>query len=120
VQQSDLWHDTVFDALGAAAQAAGGTKKVASKLWSTLDSTSATSRLRAGLNVDHQQKLCLLEAIAIARLGKEAGCHAFMQYLARDLGYEIKPLAAEDAKKRVRRDRRLALLEELKLLEDEE
>jgi hypothetical protein len=51
--QQDLWHDTIFDALGAAVQAAGGAKKVAAKLWPALDTTSANARLRAGLNPDH-------------------------------------------------------------------
>lgn len=120
MQQSALFFDSIFDALGAAVQAAGGTKRVASKLWPTLDSTSATARLRGCLNPEHQQKLCPEELLAIARMGKEAGCNAAMQYLARDLGYEIKPLTPAETKKQIKRARRLALLEELKRLEDEE
>ena len=118
--QQDLWHDTIFDALGAAVQAAGGAKKVASKLWPSLDSTSANARLRAGLNPDHAQKLCLLEVLMILRLAMEAGDSSVMQYLARELGCELKVLSPAEAKKRAKRARRLELLEQLKRLEDEE
>lgn len=120
MQQNALWHDTIFDALGGAVQAAGGTKRVAGKLWPTLDSTSATARLRSSLNPEHAQKLDPAELLAIARLGKDAGDNSLMDFLARELGYEVKPLAPADAKKRAKRVRRLALLEELKRLEDEE
>lgn len=118
--QQDLWHDTIFDALGAAVQAAGGAKKVASKLWPALDSTSANARLRAGLNPEHAQKLCLLEVLMILRLAMEAGDASVMQYLARELGCELKVLSPGEAKKRAKRARRLELLDQLKRLEDEE
>lgn len=120
MSQTTLWADTIFDALGTAVQAAGGTKRVAAKLWPTLDSTSATARLRGCLNPEHAQKLDPDELLAIARFGKEAGENSVMEFLARDLGYELKPLSSAESKKRAKRVRRLALLEELKRLEDEE
>lgn len=120
MQQSELWHDTSLDAVGAAAEAAGGKKRVAGKLWPTLEQTTATARLRGGLNADHAQKLDLDEVIAIARLAKDCGDHTIMMYLGRVLGYEIKPLKLEEVEKRERRIRKVALLDELKRLEDEE
>lgn len=98
--QQVLWHDTVFDALGAAVQAAGGAKKVAGKLWPTLDAGSANSRLRGALNPDHAQKLCPAELLMIARLARDEGDNSLMDFLARELGYEIKPLASAEVKKR--------------------
>lgn len=118
--QTALWHETIFDSLGAAVQAAGGPKRVASELWPALDTSSATARLRSALNPDHAQKLDPCELLLIARLGKDAGDNSFMNFLARELGYEIQPLTTEDAQKRAKRLRRLALLDELKRLEDEE
>ncbi len=127
MDQTSFLHDTIFDALGAAAEGAGGKKRVASKLWPTLDSTSAAMRLRAGLNVDHAQKLGPDEFVAIAKLGKEAGDHSVMEFLARELGYEVKPLATSEAKKRANAARlkalaeeQLRLLDELARLEDDE
>lgn len=118
--QQELWHDTIFDALGAAVQAAGGAKKVAGKLWPALDSTSATARLRGCLNPEHAQKLCPEEFVMLVKLAKDSGDNSVMEYLACELGYELKPLSPVEAKKRAKRVRRLALLEELKRLEDDE
>jgi hypothetical protein len=121
VKQSVLWHDdAIYDALGSAVQAAGGTKRVACRLWPTLGAEVAAARLRSCLNVDHAQKLDPDEFLAIARIGKEAGENSVMEFLARELGYEIKALSPAEAKKQAKRVRRLALLEELKRLEDEE
>jgi hypothetical protein len=120
MQQSSLWHDSIFDALGASVQAAGGVKKVASQLWPALDTSSATARLRAGMNPDHAQKLCLLEMQMILRLALDAGDTSVLEYLAKDLGCELKVLTPAEAKKRAKRMRRLDLLEQLKRLEDEE
>lgn len=120
MEQATFFHESIFDALGAAVQAAGGTKRVAAKLWPTLDATSAQARLRCGLNPDHAQKLDPGELLAIARMGREHGDNGVMEFLARELGYEIKPLSPIEARKMARRVRRLALLEELKRLEDEE
>lgn len=118
--QQDLWHDTIFDALGSTVQAVGGTSKVAKKLWPTLDSVSGPARLRACLNVDHAQKLCIEEMLLIARLGKEMGDGSVMNFLARDLGYEVKPIAPGEVKKLAKKAKKLALLEELKRLEQDE
>lgn len=120
MNQSVLWHDTIFDAIGSAVLAAGGTKRVAAKMWPTLDSSSATARLRGCLNPDHAQKLDPAELLAIARLGKEAGDNSLMEFLGRELGYELKPLAPAETKKRAIRARRLALIEELKRLDCDE
>lgn len=119
MQQSELWHDTIFDALGACVQAAGGVKIVAARLWPTLDSSSASARLRGALNPDHAQKLSPGELLLIGKLARDAGEGALMQFLGRQLGYEVKALSQADARKQARRARKLALLEELRRLEEE-
>lgn len=120
MQQSELWHDTIFDALGAAVQAAGGVKRVAGKLWPALDSSSATARLRGCLNPEHAQKLCPEEFVMIGELAREAGECSIGAFLARAWGCEFKLLAPQEAKKRAKRARRLALLEELKRMEGDD
>lgn len=118
--QAELWHDTIFDALGAAVQAAGGAKKVAGKLWPALDSTSATARLRACLNPEHAQKLCPAEFLMLAKLARDVGDNSIMEFLARELGYEVKALAPAEAKKRVKKARVASLLAELARLSEDE
>jgi hypothetical protein len=120
VQQAALWHDTVWDAIGAAVQAAGGVKKVAGHLWPTLDATSAAARLRAALNPEHAQKLGPDELLLVAELARQAGDHSLMSFFSRELAYDApQPLDPEQAEKRVRTARRKALLEELMRLDDE-
>ena len=118
--QSELWHDTVFDALGAAVQAAGGVKKVAGSLWPSLDMASASSKLRSALSPDHAQKLCLTEFMLVWRLSKEAGDNSITNFCAREIGFEAVEIAPAEAKKRAKKARKLSLLNELKRLEDEE
>jgi len=117
VQQGELWHDNILDAIGAAVQAAGGFKVVAGRVWPTLDPSTATTRLRASLNPDHAQKLCPEELLLVARLAKDAADSSIMNFLARELGYQVEPLSPAETKKRAVRVRRLALLDELKRLE---
>ena len=118
--QQVLWHDTLDDATGAAVQAAGGVKKVGGKLWPALDSETAAAKLRACLNPDQAQKLSLAEWLLIGKLSRDAGNNDLMEFLGRELTNEVKPLEAKDAKKRAKKARRIALLDELKRLEDEE
>lgn len=120
MEQADLWHETIFDAVGTAVKAAGGPKKIVPKLWPAVPEGQAAQRLRDAINPEHAQKLCLSEFVHVARLAKDAGDNSIMEFLARDLGYELKALAPADAKKRAKRARRLALLDELKRLDDDE
>lgn len=117
MQQAALWHDSILDAVGAAVQAAGGHKSVAAKLWPATDLTSAAARLRASLNPDHAQKLCPEELLLVARLAKDAGDNSIMNFMARELGYQVEALSPAETKKRGVRARKLALLDELRRLE---
>jgi hypothetical protein len=118
--QTELWHDSILDALGAAVRSAGGAGTVAKKLWPALEEASRTARLRGCLNPDHPQKLDPEEFVLIGSLAKAAGDSSLMQYLAREWGYEVKALSPGESKKLVKRSRKLALLEQLRQLEIEE
>jgi len=100
-------------------QSAGGIKKVAAKLWPALDATSAASKLRSALSPEHSQKLCPDELLLIQRLARDAGDTSILEFQARELGCKVEVLSPEQAKKLAKRARRLALLEELKRLEEE-
>lgn len=122
-EQVPLWHDAIEDAIGTAIQALGGSKKVAELLWPVLARSkpqTAYTRLRHCLNAEKPEKLDPDELLTIARAAALIGEHSIMQYMARELGYEIAPLAPNEAEKRARRERRKALLDELARLEDVE
>jgi len=118
--QQVLWHDTILDAIGAAVQSAGGNKRVASKLWPSLDSDSASARLRACLNPDHAQKLDPQEVDMIIGLAADAADESIPRYIARKHGFEIQRLSPGEAKKRAKRARKIAILDELRQMEEEE
>lgn len=111
--QQQLWHDSVFDALGSAVQAAGGTKKIAGKLWPALDSDVAAARLRSSINPDHAQKLCPSEIVLILKLAADAGDYSIAHFIAREAGGEFKPMSPADAKKRAKKQRASVLMAEL-------
>lgn len=94
--QGVLWHDSVYDALGADVAAAGGIKKLAGALYPTLDDSTAATKLRNALNPDQPHKLCAEEITHVMRLARAAGSQATMDYLARELGFEVKAIEPRD------------------------
>lgn len=104
MHQTALFHDTIFDALGADIAAAGGFKVVAGKLWPAENPTTAATKLRNAINPDQAQKLCPQEVIQIKRLAKEAGSFATIQYEAQQLGYAVTWIEPEDELQRLERE----------------
>jgi hypothetical protein len=105
MHQPALFHDSIFDALGTAVQAAGGVKRVAAALWPTLATEAACARLRGALNPEHAQKLCPLELVAIGRLARVAGDSSVMRYLAAEWGFaEPQPIEPEDQRAQLQRE----------------
>jgi hypothetical protein len=119
MQQCALWHETRLDALAADVQASGGPKKVGHRLWPALEISVAAAKLRACLNPEQAQKLSDGEEDMVMDIAREHGADFTMQYLGRRHGYKVERLDPVEAKKAARRTRRLALLDELKGLEDE-
>jgi hypothetical protein len=104
VNQHTLFHDTIYDALGADIASAGGFKVVAGKLWPTEAGTTATTKLRNAINPDQPHKLCPDEVLAIKRLAREAGSTATIDYEAVQLGYQIAWVDPKDEGDQLRRD----------------
>lgn len=104
MNQRALFHDSIFDALGADIAAAGGFKTVASKLWPSKDVTTAANVLRNACNPEQPQKLCPDEVLQIKRLAKEAGSFATVTYEAQQLGYKVEWVQPEDELERLERE----------------
>jgi hypothetical protein len=104
VNQTALFHDTIYDALGADIAAAGGFKAVAGKLWPAENPSTAATKLRNAINPDQAQKLCPNEVLQIKRLAQEAGSSATVQYEAQQLGYVCTWVAPEDELERIERE----------------
>lgn len=104
MNQGALFHDTIYDALGADISAAGGFKTVAGKLWPSESPTSAAAKLRNAINPEQQQKLCPEEVMQIKRLAQIAGSFATVQYEAQQLGYAVTWIEPEDELQRIERE----------------
>lgn len=114
MQQEPLFYEDINDAIRATLQAAGGLKKVSADLWPTLTADAASSRLRDCLNHDRREKLSPEELLAIAKAGREAGCHTLMAFLCGECGYSAPiPVEPEDQKGELQRQA-AAMLTDLK------
>lgn len=113
-----LWYDDIYSALRGFVSFAGGSKRVGPKVFPP-KGDKAAAWLDDCLNPDRAAKLGPEEFLLLMRLAREAGFHGLMEYLARDLGYEVSAIPAPEIEKRAKKSRRLALLNELKRLEDE-
>lgn len=104
MNQTALWHDTIYDALGADIAAAGGFKVVAGKLWPAENPTTAATKLRNAVNPDQAQKLCPEEVMQIKHLAHQVGSVATIAYEARQLGYEVTWIEPENELERIERE----------------
>lgn len=104
MNQSALFHDTIYDAIGADIAAAGGFKVVAGKLWPAEGTVTAAAKLRNSINPDQPHKLCPDEVLAIKRLAREAGSTATVDYEAQQLGYQVAWIDPRDEGDQLRRE----------------
>ena len=102
MNQSALFHDTIYDALGADIAAAGGFKVVAGKLWPT--EANGAAKLRNSLNPEQPHKICPEDALAIKRLAREVGSTATVDYEAQQLGFQATWLDPKDEADELRRE----------------
>ena len=102
--QSDLCF-SLEDSLKDVIRALGGAKVVGHKLRPDLDPDAAGRWLLSCLEQDRAEKLALGQLMLILRWGHDAGCHAGMDYIARDSGYaEPAPITPEDEQDELTRE----------------
>lgn len=103
--QYALLHESITDALREVVQASGGPKKVGAMLWPELPIDQAAGKLRDCLNPDRREKLSPEQTVLLGRIGREAGCHALMVFMARECGYaDPVPIEPEDEVARLQRE----------------
>lgn len=100
--QSDLpFFECPEDALRAAVQALGGAKAVGAQLWPDKTPDMAGRLLLDCLNAGRHEKLDLSQTMRVLRLAHDAGCHAPMQWIAAEVGYDARPVAKAEELDRV-------------------
>lgn len=104
MHQEQLFFDRVEDALGAVIDACGGRKRVAVQMYPDKPVQDAHNLLNAQLNPERRERFTPDQVLYLARRGREVGCHAVMQYLAREVGYaDPVPVEPEDQEAQLQR-----------------
>lgn len=79
--------DTLTGTLIECVKAAGGSKSVGMRLWPKKTVEAAQRHLLACLNESKPERLTPEQVLLVARLAREHGCHAYMEFCARALSY---------------------------------
>ena len=100
--QADLpFYESPEEALRAAVQTLGGTKRVGAALWPDLSPENAGRRMNDCLSAARAERLTISQVMRVLTLAKEAGCHGPMQWICGEVGYEAKPVARAEELDRV-------------------
>lgn len=83
--QMSLHHESIADALREVIQAAGGAKAVGERMFPDMPIDHAASRIRDCLNHDRGECFTPDQVMMILRMGHQAGCHAGLIFIAREL-----------------------------------
>jgi len=90
--QSALFHERIEDAIDEVVRQCGGRKKLACEMWPDKPAREAHNLMDACLNPERRERFSPSQVLYIARRGREVGCHALMNYLGAECGYEVKPI----------------------------
>lgn len=97
MDQRNLFIEDPDDALRECARSMGGLQRTGSVLRPELDPITAGRWLGDCLNPSKREKLDLRQILLILREARKVGCHAAMNYIARDAGYaQPRPVEPED------------------------
>ncbi len=100
-----LFHESWADALREVIATCGGAKQVAGKLWPENTPDAAHRLLLDCLNETRPERLDPDRLRLVLALGRQADCHAAVNWLLRDLGYEdAKPVKPTDERDALMRD----------------
>lgn len=100
-----MFFDDLEDALREIVRHAGGPKVVGSKLWPEVEPDKAARRLMDCLNESRREVLSPAQVMLLLRIGRQVGCHAAMNYMARECGYaDPSPIEPEDEVARLQRE----------------
>lgn len=100
-----LFHETWVDALREVIATCGGAKQVGGKLWPEKTPDAAHRLLLDCLNETRAERLDPDRLRLVLKMGRDKGCHAALNWLMRDLGYEdARPVEPADEQAALMRD----------------
>ena len=97
--------ESLTEALIECVKAAGGSKAVGHRIWPEKTVDAAQRHLLNCLNEGKAERLTPEQTLLIAKLAREHGCHAYMNYAAQALSYsEPVPIEPKDEADQLRRE----------------
>jgi hypothetical protein len=84
MDQQQLFHESIYDALTDCVRALGGAKTVGHVLWPELSYERARSRLLDALNPEREQKLDPAQQMLIISEAAKVGCLAGVTFINRE------------------------------------
>ena len=96
MQQYELIHESINDALREVVQALGGTKKVGSLLKPDRTIDEASRWVSDCLNTERRERFDPDQVLWLLCAGCKIGCHGAMYYIARNAGYAATPVDPQD------------------------
>ena len=104
VTQSQLFIDSLAEALDEAISQLGGRKAVGLMLWPEKLATTAGNNLGDCLNPENRNKLSLEQLEFIFSEARKKDVHVIADYFGKRYGYQITPIEPEDEKAKLYRD----------------
>lgn len=104
MNQLNLIHESIRDALRSGVAALGGVKKVAAQLRPSWEPDRASKWLSNAIDESRPEKLEIEDVIWVFRAAKAIGFHAPMEYFSHECGYESKPVEPEDELAKLQRE----------------
>lgn len=102
--QESLFHESIYDALRAIVERAGGAKNTGMRLRPSKSADEAGRWLLDCLNPSRAERLSPEDLLHLLRIGRDVGYHGAMTYLAGEAGYRAEPVEPEDERARLQRE----------------
>jgi hypothetical protein len=93
--------ETPEDALRAAVQALGGSKRVGAMMWPDKTPDNAGRAMNDCLNPGRSERLNLGQVMRVLAWARDVGCHEPMRWLCHEVGYEARPVTRAEEVDRV-------------------
>lgn len=105
MEQENLFHEDIYDALRSCVSALGGAKKLGSQIWGELSPEKAGNRLNDCLNTSRREQLNPEQVLFILNQARQVNCHAAMYFISDHCDYKRpEPIEPVDEIAKLQRD----------------
>lgn len=97
IMQSQLFYESIYEAMTDLVRALGGPKKVGPMLWPDKSIDAAAQLLRDSINSHRKERLNQEQTMFLLRKAREIGWHAAINFICEQVGYSAPtPIEPQD------------------------